>query len=244
MSLPASIEYLQTLTGRLKAIKDSLKHVRERYESRAIPEWMFNRINGMLRAEALLLERRLARLFEKAGENLKELEETIRLLENYLTRIEMKYAAGEMGRDEYERKNRILNSGLDIIREEVNFLRGLIEKYTPEEVRLRVKAEAVLRELPMERAFYFYTDYDKYTGRYARSLEEFLDEIRNVEANSLIFHITRSDFQVWIRDLGALDLASKLDGLRKAGLDGEYIRSKMVAYVEEYIKDLRRVLKE
>jgi len=244
LSLPVSIEYLRTLTERLRVVKDSLKHVRKISKSRAIPERMLDRIDGRLKAEALVLERRLAMLFEKARENLKELEETARLLESYLSRVEMKYAAGEMDREEYERENKILNSGLDIIREEINSLRSLIEKYTPEEVRLREKAESVLRELPTERAFYFYIDYDKYTGRYARSLEEFLDEIRRIKANSLIFHITRGDFQVWIRDLGAPDLASKLDSLRKAGLDGEYIRSKMIAYIEEYIKGLRRIPKE
>ena len=244
MSLPVSIEYLRTLTERLRVVKDSLKHVREISRSKAIPERMLDRIDGRLKAEALVLERRLVRLFEKARKSLKELEETVRLLENYLSRIEMKYATGEMDREEYERENKILNSGLDIIREEINSLRSLIEKYTPEEVRLREKAEVVLRELPKERAFYFYTGYDKYTGRYARSLEEFLDEIRDVEANSLIFHIMRGDFQVWIRDLGAPDLANKLDSLRRAGLDGEYIRSKMVACIEEYIKGLRRALKE
>ncbi|RLI34815.1 hypothetical protein DRO55_06015, partial [Candidatus Bathyarchaeota archaeon] len=90
-------------------VKDSLKHVREISRSKAIPERMLDRIDGRLKAEALVLERRLVRLFEKARKSLKELEETVRLLENYLSRIEMKYATGEMDREEYERENKILN---------------------------------------------------------------------------------------------------------------------------------------
>ena len=79
---------------------------------------------------------------------------------------------------------------------------------------LEVNAEAIriLRILRDEEAFYFYEAIGKPTGENARSLSDFLEKIKSVKLESLLFHLQRKDFQTWIKKiLGDSKLARKMD---------------------------------
>ena len=105
---------------------------------------------------------------------------------------------------------------------------------------LEVNAEAIriLRILRDEEAFYFYEAIGKPTGESARSLSDFLEKMKSVKLESLLFHLQRKDFQTWIeKTLGDSKLARKMDGIPPSHDDE--LRTKIHATVENRIKELR-----
>ena len=105
---------------------------------------------------------------------------------------------------------------------------------------LEVNAEAIkiLRTVKDEEAFYFYEAIGKPTGESARSLSDFLEKIKSVKLESLLFHLQRKDFQNWIKKtLGDSKLALKMDGIPPSYDDD--LRTKIHATVENRIKELR-----
>ncbi len=79
----------------------------------------------------------------------------------------------------------------------------------------------ILRTLPREKAFYFFTSIGNYTGESATSLKEFTDKINEVNVKSLEFHFYRRDFEKWIaevlEDNGLAEYIRKLRGQRLTG---------------------------
>lgn len=105
---------------------------------------------------------------------------------------------------------------------------------------LEVDAEDVkiLRTVRDEEAFYFYEAIGKPTGENARSLSDFLEKIKSVKLESLLFHLQRKDFQTWIKKiLGDSKLARKMDRIPPSHDDD--FRTKIHATVENRIKELR-----
>jgi hypothetical protein len=105
---------------------------------------------------------------------------------------------------------------------------------------LEVNAEAIriLRILRDEEAFYFYEAIGKPTGENARSLSDFLEKIKSVKLESLLFHLQRKDFQTWIKKiLGDSKLARKMNRIPPSHDDD--FRTKIHATVENRIKELR-----
>jgi hypothetical protein len=106
---------------------------------------------------------------------------------------------------------------------------------------LEVNAEAIriLRILRDEEAFYFYEAIGKPTGENAQSLSDFLEKMKSVKLESLLFHLQRKDFQTWIeKTLGDSKLARKMDGIPPSH-DDDDLRTKIHATVENRIKELR-----
>jgi len=105
---------------------------------------------------------------------------------------------------------------------------------------LEVDAEDVkiLRTVRDEEAFYFYEAIGKPTGENARSLSDFLEKMKSVKLESLLFHLQRKEFQTWIeKTLGDSKLARKMDGIPPSHDDD--LRTKIHATVENRIKELR-----
>lgn len=59
------------------------------------------------------------------------------------------------------------------------------------------RSAIVLRKLPREEAFYFFTDVGNYAGESAASLEEFVKKAREIDNKSLEFHLYGGDFERW-----------------------------------------------
>ena len=107
---------------------------------------------------------------------------------------------------------------------------------------LEVKTEAlrILRTVGDEEAFYFYEAVGKPTGESARGLSDFLEKIKSVRLESLLFHLQRKDFQNWIkRTLGDSKLARRIGRIPPSYDDG--LRTKIHAAIENRIKELRGV---
>jgi len=105
---------------------------------------------------------------------------------------------------------------------------------------LEVSAEAtkILRTMRDEEAFYFYEAIGKPTEENARSLSDFLEKIKSVRLESLLFHLQRRDFQTWMKKiLGDSKLARKMDRISPSHDDD--LRIKIHATVENRIKELR-----
>ena len=97
----------------------------------------------------------------------------------------------------------------------------------------------ILRTLPREKAFYFFTSIGNYTGEKAASLKEFIDKINEVNVKSLEFHFYRGDFEKWIVEvLEDKDLAEKIRKLQGHGLTGDKLRIQLYTTVLRRYKDL------
>lgn len=104
---------------------------------------------------------------------------------------------------------------------------------------LEVGTEAVkvLRTVGDQEAFYFYEAIGKPTGEIARNLSDFLDKVKSVNSESLIFHLQRRDFQNWVEKiLGDSKLARELGRISSSNSDD--IRMRICKTVENRIKEL------
>lgn len=105
---------------------------------------------------------------------------------------------------------------------------------------LEVDAEAVkeLRTVKDHEAFYFYEAVGKPTGEIAKNLSDFLDKVKIVKSESLMFHVQRKDFQNWVeRTIGDSKLAEKLGRISSSNDDN--VRMSIFKTVENRIKELR-----
>jgi hypothetical protein len=104
-------------------------------------------------------------------------------------------------------------------------------------LEVNAKDVKILRTVGDEEAFYFYEDIGKPTGESARSLSDFLEKIKSVKLESLLFHLQRKDFQTWINKiLGDSKLARKIGRIPPS--HDEELRTKIQAAVESRIRKL------
>jgi hypothetical protein len=103
------------------------------------------------------------------------------------------------------------------------------------------RASKILREVPPEKAFYFYRAIGKPLDVSARSLREFLDRIATVEPVSLSFHSDRRDFESWVSMLGDDDLSRKLAGVRIAKLRDEPLRTRLCDTTKSRLEQLSQL---
>jgi benzoyl-CoA reductase/2-hydroxyglutaryl-CoA dehydratase subunit BcrC/BadD/HgdB len=94
---------------------------------------------------------------------------------------------------------------------------------------------------PPERAFFFYTDIGKYTGKSAASLKEFAQKVKEVDEKSFRFHLQRGDLEDWISGvLKDEELAKQVKQLRAANLAGENLRDQLYSVVTARLDQLAR----
>jgi hypothetical protein len=90
---------------------------------------------------------------------------------------------------------------------------------------MKSEISKILRTVPREKAFYFFTSIGNYTGESACSLKDFMEKINNVNIKSLEFHLYRGDFEKWIIEvLEDEELAEKIKNLRELKYSGDTLR--------------------
>jgi len=100
----------------------------------------------------------------------------------------------------------------------------------------------ILRTVPYNNAFYFFTDIGQYSGKLAVSLADFCQKIKTIDIKSVDFHFKRRDFQKWIRGtIGDAYLANEINKIRKSIL-GEELRDKICQTVERRLTELKKTL--
>lgn len=101
----------------------------------------------------------------------------------------------------------------------------------------------ILRTLPREKAFYFFTSIGNYTGESAESLKEFMKKINEVNVKSLEFHLYRGDFSKWAAEvLEDNELAEELRRLQGSNLSGDSLRNQLYTRVSRHYKELTNKL--
>jgi hypothetical protein len=101
------------------------------------------------------------------------------------------------------------------------------------------KASNILRALPREKAFYFFTSIGNYTGISAASLKEFIEKIGEVNIKSLEFHVYRGDFKKWSAEVLEDDLLTEeLRKLEQSNVYGDILRARLNETVSKRYKDL------
>lgn len=99
----------------------------------------------------------------------------------------------------------------------------------------------ILRKLPRENAFYFFTSIGNYTGVSAASLEEFIETIKEVNIKSLEFHLYRGDFQKWADEtLEDRELAEKIRSLQLLKPVGNTLRDQLYFIASKRFEELKR----
>jgi hypothetical protein len=97
----------------------------------------------------------------------------------------------------------------------------------------------ILRIVPREKAFYFFTSIGNYTGVSASSLKEFMEKINEVNVKSLDFHLYRGDFEKWISEvLQDEELAVEVRKLQKFNLTGDALRNQIYVILSRRLKRL------
>ncbi len=98
----------------------------------------------------------------------------------------------------------------------------------------------ILRILPREKAFYFFTSIGNYTGESAASLEEFTKKILDINIKSLEFHLYRGDFEKWIdQTLEDKDLTNKIKQLKELKPIGVDLRDRLYLIVSKHYENLK-----
>ena len=101
-------------------------------------------------------------------------------------------------------------------------------------------ASRILRKLPRENAFYFFTSIGNYTGEKAASLEEFVEKISEVNVKSLEFHLYRGDFEKWTAEtLEDEKLAERIRSLKSLSPIGDSLRDQLYLIVSKRYEKLR-----
>jgi NDP-sugar pyrophosphorylase family protein len=92
---------------------------------------------------------------------------------------------------------------------------------------------------PMEKAFYFYTDFGQYTGLLATSIEGFVDALERVPIESIEFHTKRRDYERWTRGvLGSNELADAIENFRRTTVTGEALRSGLTGVTKKWVDEI------
>ena len=96
----------------------------------------------------------------------------------------------------------------------------------------------IMRTVQDPEAFYFYEAVGKPTGEVARNLADFLEKVKSVRSESLLFHFQRNDFQNWVgKTIGDSKLARKLGEI--SSTDHEEVRAHVCRTIENRIRELR-----
>jgi hypothetical protein len=108
--------------------------------------------------------------------------------------------------------------------------------------RPKPKVEAELfkafKTVSDQEAFYFYEDIGKPTGLNARNIHDFLEKVKTVKTESLLFHLQRRDFQNWVEKiLGDTKLAREIGRINTS--NGQDVKMIMTETIQNRIKELQ-----
>jgi len=135
------------------------------------------------------------------------------------------------------------NGGNDFLGTSVNYLLGRFPAMPGASRVSTERASTILREVPPEKAFYFYREVGRPLNVSASSLKEFLQRISTVEPVSLAFHSDRKDFEGWVSMLGDDELSKKLAGVRGARLQDEPLRMRLYSTIKTRLDQLTQLSK-
>lgn len=103
-------------------------------------------------------------------------------------------------------------------------------------------ATNILRTIPRNNAFYFFTDIGQYSGKFAVNLADFCQKIKIIDIKSVDFHFKRRDFQKWIKTtIGDTYLANEINKTGRS-VQGEELRDQIYQTVGKRLAELKKQL--
>jgi len=88
-------------------------------------------------------------------------------------------------------------------------------------------------KVPDEAKFHFYNGMEQPTEFKAGSIQSFYAAVKQVPAESLAFHLSRGDFENWLRgEIQDAALADELAKIKNVGLEGEDLRKELLNVIE------------
>ena len=105
----------------------------------------------------------------------------------------------------------------------------------------KANADKILRNLPHDKAFHFYTNLHQYSQVIATSLADFCDKIQKIDFKSVEFHIQRKDFENWFKSLGDVELAKRFSIITDIQLHGEELKTRIHEVVKNRLEELRTI---
>ncbi|MCX8170511.1 MAG: DUF5752 family protein [Candidatus Bathyarchaeota archaeon] len=102
-------------------------------------------------------------------------------------------------------------------------------------------ARRILSKVPFESAFHFYFGENSPLNISSDNLIDLCDKIREIDIRSLEFHLFRGDFENWISFLGDIELAKRLELIRKSNLSGGNLREKVYECIKVRCDELLKI---
>jgi hypothetical protein len=124
------------------------------------------------------------------------------------------------------------------LREKITLINGTRDIQKRKKMTIE-NSSRMLRTVPREKAFYFFTSIGNYTGLNAASLKEFMERINVLNVKSLEFHVGRGDLEKWAAEvLEDQWLAGEIKRIQRSGLIGEALRNQLYLTVSRHFKRL------
>ena len=99
----------------------------------------------------------------------------------------------------------------------------------------------LLKTVPFEYNFQFFTELGKNTGVTASSTVEFAEKLQTIPSQSVAFHFYRQDFQRWFRNVvGDEELAERIDQINIWVKDEENLRKEIAEKVQNRITEFTK----
>ena len=98
----------------------------------------------------------------------------------------------------------------------------------------------LLKTVPFENRFQFFTELEKNTGITANSTIEFAQKLQTIPNQSVTFHFQRQDFQRWFKNtIGDEELAKKIDQIN-IWIPDENLRKELSETIQNRIAELTK----
>jgi transcriptional regulator with XRE-family HTH domain len=132
----------------------------------------------------------------------------------------------------------------------IGYVRGLVRAGYVNKVgrgySISTEGKVALRALspiPEGMEFRFYVGTDQYTGSSAKSFGEFCDLLKEVDVKAIEFHVSRGDFENWIKGvLNDVQLAQEIAELKESKLAEENLRKEIVSITAAKYNKFKKLL--
>jgi len=103
----------------------------------------------------------------------------------------------------------------------------------------------MLNMVPKGMEFHFYTEIGRYTGLSAKSLKDFCELVKKIDATALEFHLYRRDFENWIKTVfNDEQLANEFTRIRESTPKGENLRNEILKATEPKYHKFEKILSQ
>ena len=105
----------------------------------------------------------------------------------------------------------------------------------------KMKAEKILSQLPVEKAFFFYADVNQPLRISSDSLSDLCNKLQSIDIKSIEFHTAQGHIESWITFLGDVELAKRLKLLKETNLKAQALRETLYQTIKSRLGELQKI---